>query len=156
MFQWISIEYKLSHAGPVSGAKKNLPFSQWTEAIRGDVVLTPEREVGVVRRPYHVGEMRQPNSERVVLGMSLVRPDSFEHELRLLKIQVAEAKKTRKKLFLARASHVDGIHTLTLYFASSQAQHSSSLMAFLALSAFCSQIVLLRPPASAYQASLPS
>lgn len=61
---------------------KNLPFSQWTKAVRGDVVLTPEREVGVVRRPYYVGEMCQPNSERVVLRMSLVRPDSFKHELR--------------------------------------------------------------------------
>lgn len=33
---------------------------------------------------YNVGEVSQPNSERIIFGMSFVRPDSFEHELRVV------------------------------------------------------------------------
>jgi hypothetical protein len=36
-----------------------------------------------MRCAHDVGEMCEPHSEWIVLGVSLVRPDSFEHKLRL-------------------------------------------------------------------------
>lgn len=52
--------------------RKHLPFSQRTKAVGGDVILTPKGEVGVVGSANDVGEMRQPNGERVVLWMCLI------------------------------------------------------------------------------------
>jgi hypothetical protein len=70
----------------------DLPFSQRTKTVCRNVILAPEGEGGIVRGTDDIGEMCQPNGEGIIFGVSLVRPDSFEHKL-LLNIQVGAVEK---------------------------------------------------------------
>ena len=59
------------------------PLGQAPESLAGDVTLAPKAEVPLVRGPYHVREVGEPQREGEVPGVGVVRPDSLEYHLRI-------------------------------------------------------------------------